>query len=1600
MSNYITGTYALKYYGECCNYRKQRSRVEIWQKGSVDSSYPRKIGDITALSLAFNGNEDIDAPIVKTIINLTMADTWDEAQASVAYSTKHGAWEEFYTPDSTAYLVKLFTAEEGDVNWTHRWSGYITPDNWKETIGYRGGVGITARDNLGHLQDFEFDLQGDANGLVSVYDIIDGAFAKIAFPMDVVIGCDDISGDRVLLYDVNHPAGSKGIYDALLLVSNFKDDDWGSVLEDVLDSLGLTIRFVDHNTVVVTEIRNLPLCGHYYEQNPQTVEFYGQGTRMLVPAYKNVKVTTDYDYDREIELSAKVRGAYGASESFHWLYFDQRSQRTVTGDALRSPASGAGTGWYSAGKPFVNPASYFITQRGGGAAVVDPETTALLIANATDEAVKNDPAIYTVGRINTPAAIISLNVTASFVLSGRYLLRSGSLTSYEWAAMYSSEGVDYWWNGSQWKSTQTWIETTENKMDFSAPMNLRDIPEGGFLTIFIRNVVATTGFCIGVSGVVLSCNEPATSLNADVVTVVNNETYNVRAERTPKYGSLSKAVVWNVPGNYPNVFWHYDANGLLEPFPYETVWSDGTENLGLPIQWAKQTLMFHHSTLQMIEGTVGVVDKGMWWFDRPLYYKGHKFLQRGGTLDLLTGHVFGVSLREYVDYATLWQGAASVAPVIVAFSQQGGIASLLVTCADDKEWYVTGLPSWLTADVEGGMGSGTVTLTAEVNDGGARTRTIYVAGVAIYISQAQRNFNLSAFPESIEKNADGGSEYITIEASTDTAWKVVVSDPDWMMVNGLDEWEDVGYDDAVLIFVQENETGADRTGEIYLYDDEDNLIQTIPVTQSGEGGSGEDLTLTISANVDNPTIGLNIDGVVTTYAAGMPVASGATVTVTIAKPGYTTVSDTFTMSTATTSRYYALESSAEATITPVGASLAQAGGNVSYNISDPQNHGWVLDFDGPDAYSKITGAGVTSGSASVDGAVIRGTGNAVVYLTVPANNNAHTRTIEDSPFYFKDSTTQTRTSLYINQLGTQDSSVAVTGVSLNKNSLSLAIGESETLSATVSPSNATNKNVIWSSSNTSIAQVGQDGTVYARTAGSCTITATSTDGSNKSGTCAVTVTGAAVPVTGVSLNKSSLTLGVGSTAQLIPTVVPSNASNKAVTWRSTGTGVATVDSNGLVTGVARGACRIYVTTVDGGYEAYCSINVTASGTMEADDATIKSQATTASTPLRTTNMQAATLQASCAAAWVTGISVDRSVTPFRVRLQILANSSSSSRSATVTVTGTDIGGDTKTTTFTLTQNGKSSSETPCTGLTMNGVADIQNSDNLADYSVNFNPPSTTQNKVVWTVTDRSGNVTPYAEIESSSDDRCSVRVLSGANNAQLRVKATNYYNSSIYVTKDITATYVAPSSGGYIGVNESYIEVAAGATQDDWAQLTLVDMQTSLSYLQVAVSGFITAAQVLSSGKVNIVFPVNNTGSARSGSVTLTGRNNDNQTVQAIITYLQQAQGQSTYGFDIQALEVTGTTQARFAVMFFNQTSGNAVVRNLMYSLVGYNSQNTVTLRTSGALNDRTIAALASEEEIYSISIEPSGPTTRYELTITSNVMTDTYQGDGTDPID
>ena len=223
--------------------------------------------------------------------------------------------------------------------------------------------------------------------------------------------------------------------------------------------------------------------------------------------------------------------------------------------------------------------------------------------------------------------------------------------------------------------------------------------------------------------------------------------------------------------------------------------------------------------------------------------------------------------------------------------------------------------------------------------------------------------------------------------------------------------------------------------------------------------------------------------------------------------------------------------------------------------------------------------------------------------------------------------------------------VPVSQITLNKAETSISVGNSETLTATVAPENATIKALTWASSDEDVATVAPDGTVTAVKAGAATITATAADGSGKSAVCKVTVTGDTtppahehrygdwskdgtnhwhectdndcpnreesikdkaahvydddadttcnicgyvrtvtpeiVPVSQITLNKAETSISVGNSETLTATVAPENAANKALIWASSDEDVATVAPDGTVTAVKAGAATITATAADG-----------------------------------------------------------------------------------------------------------------------------------------------------------------------------------------------------------------------------------------------------------------------------------------------------------------------------------------------------------------------------------------------------------------------------------
>ena len=178
----------------------------------------------------------------------------------------------------------------------------------------------------------------------------------------------------------------------------------------------------------------------------------------------------------------------------------------------------------------------------------------------------------------------------------------------------------------------------------------------------------------------------------------------------------------------------------------------------------------------------------------------------------------------------------------------------------------------------------------------------------------------------------------------------------------------------------------------------------------------------------------------------------------------------------------------------------------------------------------------------------------------------------------------------------------VTSIKLSKKSISLNKGKKYTLKASIAPKNAANKAVMWKSSNTKIATVSSKGVVTAKSAGTTTITATAKDGSRKKASCKVTIKGSSnkkiliqelkfdikeriielMPAQYKDTSKYWVNRYIGREDHYYdPIIFPSNATNKTLSWKSSNTNVATVDTKGNITALRAGTTIISASTTDG-----------------------------------------------------------------------------------------------------------------------------------------------------------------------------------------------------------------------------------------------------------------------------------------------------------------------------------------------------------------------------------------------------------------------------------
>jgi len=173
--------------------------------------------------------------------------------------------------------------------------------------------------------------------------------------------------------------------------------------------------------------------------------------------------------------------------------------------------------------------------------------------------------------------------------------------------------------------------------------------------------------------------------------------------------------------------------------------------------------------------------------------------------------------------------------------------------------------------------------------------------------------------------------------------------------------------------------------------------------------------------------------------------------------------------------------------------------------------------------------------------------------------------------------------------------INVTSINLDEENISMNVGDSDILTATITPDNATNQNVTWSSSDESIVTVNSEGEIEGISSGDVIITATTKDG-NKKATCEITVIAVEddipiVNVESVSLDRKIISMKVGENEILTATINPNDATNRNLIWNSSNESVLTIDQSGRIVAVSSGSSDITVTSIDGNKTDICKVTV-------------------------------------------------------------------------------------------------------------------------------------------------------------------------------------------------------------------------------------------------------------------------------------------------------------------------------------------------------------------------------------------------------------------------
>lgn len=731
----------LKYYKEIQS-QGHTWRLEILQWASRKLVQVEIGSVLQGLRLYVQGDQsDIDTPIVKTSLEMTFVDAPD-----LEADRKCGNWDVFYTSSATEYKVKLY--KDGVVEWT----GYITPDSYSEDLMYRGSVTIIARDNLGALQDFEFDAAGDEDGMITLYDLVHTGLERVSFAMEVY---DDHSAASVFPLCVD--ADSPILYKVKFNVSSFREKSWQEAIEDAMYSCGVVLRYIGENQFFFCPLRAVPLMGKdmWCRVATKDVRFASYGHRELSPAVKSIVDEVGFEIQDNLVSAYMPESCYGDVTEYQYgsIYASKYTMMPVydtIGGLFRvlNPSNETSL--------LLNPFAYPLNKEhyyGKGGDIQDPNVL-YLAANKRSGTnmragfrIKLPAGKYKIGfQVNKMVALYDDKTTIGYYK--KFFEDDNTWTCYYEAQFVGDDGSYQTLSGSTVKQPE-WLQYNATaSLSFGGRIDLpytHESPElitevAGVLTfkfhdanlpINLMDDRVCDGAYLGIKDFAINTIDNAGKdiIDHSRVETRYNTSNNIILSRSPEYGVNVSDLI--SPKQVVNGV-YISKSGEYEGSQQWRFYEGQTPN-PLPVLIHQQLLAYYSKPNNILTGELVVDDADF----RSLYlWKGKKHLLTAGALNILTGHIEGATLREFKRYSELWETDAETD--YVEFRIGGGTQTIALT--SNKELTSADVhidDTWCSATIEStGSQAYSLTINAGYNTTGeARVAFITIDTFTIMVRQ-------------------------------------------------------------------------------------------------------------------------------------------------------------------------------------------------------------------------------------------------------------------------------------------------------------------------------------------------------------------------------------------------------------------------------------------------------------------------------------------------------------------------------------------------------------------------------------------------------------------------------------------------------------------------------------------------------------------------------------------------------------------------------------------------------------------------------------------------------------------------------------------------